>query len=264
MSDDGEVDDGKIVKVIDVSGNNANIISFDNNPPNQPSQIDVDASNPHVAVVVGDTFYVYDIENPDAAPETFDMTAEGGIEGTQIQFKNGMIFFHAFINGEGTLAKMLDTSDGTVTDMGENPADAQLCLAQSGAYIYFVRSRRKRLGWWRSALRIGTLPNVDPTLADDTQIASGTDNLGRFGWAFNCTVTPDGDFFFLCGSASIGTGSWLQVSTGGTFTLIPDPSGLDDNLRASDAHATNSLVAFKMGRNTDATLRLHRAAVDFE
>ena len=254
MNDDGEVTDGKIVKVIDVSGANANIISFDQNPPSQPSQIDVDASNPHVAVAVGDTFYVYDIENPNAAPETFDMTAEGGIEGTQFQFKNGLILFHAFVNGEGTLAKVLDTSDGTVTDLGENPAAAELCLTASGAYIYFVdRDANDSVGNdQRSA--IGTLPNVSPTLAGDDQVANGTDNLGRFGWAFNCTITPDGDFYFLCGGDSIGTSSWLQVSTGGAFTLLPDPSGLDDNLRASDAHATNNLIAFKMGRNTDTTL----------
>ena len=254
MSDDGEVTDGKIVKVIDVSGANANIISFDVNPPSQPDQIDVDASNPHVAVVDGDIFYVYDIENPDDAPMEFDVSAEGGIEDRQIQFKNGLILYHAFVNGQGTLAKVLDTSNGTVTDLGENPADAELCLAQSGAYIYFVdRDANDSIGGdQRSA--IGTLPDVNPTLAGDTQVANGTDNLGRFGWAFNCAVTPDGDYYFLCGGDSIGTSSWLQVSTGGAFTLLPDPSGLDDNLRASDADATNSLVAFKMGRNTDTTL----------
>lgn len=253
MNDDGEVTDGKIVKVIDVSGANANIISFAVNPPSQPDQLDVDASNPHVAVVDGDTFYVYDIENPNTAPEEFDVSAEGGIEDTQINFKGGYIFYHAFEDGS-TRAKLLNTADGMVMDMGVTEAAVGLCLNETGKYIYYVdRDAGDSIGGdYRSG--IGTIPTLNPTLAGDTQVANGTDNLGRFGWAQLCTIPPDGSFYFLCGDTSIGTGEWLHVSTGGAFTLLPDPIDADDMLRASNAEASNSLIAYKTGRNADTVL----------
>lgn len=253
MSDDGEVTDGKIVKVVDVSNTTPDIIAFGTNPPSQPEQLDVDAANKKVAVVDSDVFYVYDIDNPNTAPEMFDMTSEGGIEDTQIQFKGGYILFHAFQDGSAR-AKFLDTSDGTVTDMDPSESAVNLCLNATMKYIYFVdRDADDSIGSdYRSG--IGTLPTASATLAGDTQVASGTDNLGRFGWTVACTIPPDGSYFFLCTSGSIGTSGWLQVSTGGAFALLPDPDDSTDNLRASDAHASNDIVAYKTGRNADTTL----------
>lgn len=255
MSDDGEVTDGKIVKVVDVSGATPNIIAMGTNPPNQPSQIDVDASNPHVAVVVSDTFYVYDIENPNTAPETFDVSAMGGIEDTQMSFKGGYIFYHAFEDGS-TRAKMLDTSDGSVMDMGVTEAAAQLCMNQTKKYVYYVdRDANDSIGSdYRSS--IGAVPNLTGTLAGDEEarVTGGTDNLGRVGWAQACAIPPDGSYYFLCGTDSIGTGEWLHVGTGGTFVLLTDPDDATDMVRASDAHASNDIVAYKTGRNADTTL----------
>ncbi|MCB9853849.1 MAG: hypothetical protein H6819_12185 [Phycisphaerales bacterium] len=253
MSDDGEVTDGKIVKVVDVSGATPTIIAFDSNPPSQPDQLDVDAANEEVAVADNDIFYVYDINNPATAPEMFDMTSEGGIEDTQIQFKAGYILFHAFENGS-TRAKVLNTDDGTVTDMDPSESAVNLCLNATMKYIYFVdRDANDSIGAdYRSG--VGTLPTVAATLAGDTQVANGTDNLGRFGWTTACTIPPDGSFLFLCTSGSIGTSGYLQVGTGGDFVLLTDPDDSTDNLRASDAHASNDIVAYKTGRNADTTL----------
>jgi len=255
MSDDGEVTDGKIVKVVDVSGATPSIIAFGTNPASQPDQIDVDAANKMVAVADNDIFYVYDIDNPNTAPQMYDVSGEGGIQDTQMSFKDGMIFYHAFENGS-TRAKMLDASDGSVMDMGVTEAAVNLCLNATGKYIYYVdRDALDSVGSdYRSG--IGTTADLNPTLAGDEEarVTAGTDNLGRIGWAQACTIPPDGSYYFLCGVDSIGTGEWLHVGTGGTFVLLTDPDDSADMVRASDAHASNDIVAYKTGRNSDTTL----------
>lgn len=253
MNDDGDVTDGKVIKVVDVSGATPSIIAFDTNPPSQPDQLDVDAANMKVAVAVNDMFYIYDITDPSATPDMVDVSGEGGIQDTQIQFKDGYILFHAFESGS-TRGKVLNTSDNSVSDMDPSESAANLCLNATGKYIYFVdRDANDSIGGdYRSG--IGTLPTTSATLAGDTQVASGTDNLGRFGWETACAIPPDGSYYFLSTVGSIGTSGWLQVSTGGAFVLLPDPDDSADNLRASDVHASNDIVAYKTGRNADTTL----------
>src|SRR5690606_35466999 len=147
---------------------------------------------------------------------------------------------HAFENGS-TRAKVLNTADGSVMDMGVSEAALNLCMNATLKYIYFVdRDANDSVGSdYRSG--IGTIPNLSPTLADDTQVSSGTNNLGRFGWAQACAIPPNGNYYFLSTVGSIGTAGWFQVSTGGAFTLLPDPADASDNLRASDIHASDDI-----------------------
>ena len=253
MNSPTDVTDGRRIKVVDVSNAAPQVISFTNDPATAPTQLSVDASNPHVAVAAGDIFYVYDILNPTAAPRQFDVAGQDGIAAdTQIQFQNGHILYHdnaAFGN-----ARILNTADGSVMRLNENPAAQNLALG-GNQYCYFVdRDSDDRNGTVnRSA--IGDVGNAAPTLAGDDQVTSGTNNNGHVGWDQSAAITPNGEHLFLAGVTSIGQQEWLMHGTGGAFSLVPDPDDSSaDGIMASDVDCNSTLAGFKHGKNEDTKL----------
>jgi hypothetical protein len=246
-NDPSSNDNNRIV-VIDVSGATPVVINMANDPPSAVSHIAVDSPNSQLAAAVGDSFYVYDIENPAGAPQVFDASSIGGIGDAVFTFDDGYIFFEddeAFGNGW-----FLNTADGTATQMNENPTNAEMCHA-GGSFVYFVdRDANDSNGSdYRSA--IGTVPSQSATLAGDTEIDGSTTNNGFVGWSQACGVTPDGSRLFLSGKTSIGSGEFLQVSTGGAFTLVEDTNASSPyGLPATDVDVSAGLVGFKTGDGT--------------
>ena len=250
LNDPSIVTDGKRIKVIDVSTATPSVISFDTNPATAPSQLSVDASNPHVAVVAGDIFYIYDVDAPATAPTQFDMTAEGGIGDTQIQFQGGYVLFHD--DSTTKITKLLKVSDGTVVTMTENPSAQNLGL-NGGTYCYFVRrSDDDDIGTVnRSA--IGIVPSGAALLAGDV-INSGNSNNGFVGWGQTTDITPNGGLIFVAGTESIGQQEFLMVSAGGAFSLVADAGDTTGGHQAADVSASANLVGFKIGSNNDTFL----------
>lgn len=253
MNSPTDVTDGKRIKVVDVSNAAPQVISFTNDPAVAPTQLAVDATNPHVAVAADDIFYVYDIQAPTAAPMQFDVSGRNGIASdTVIQFHNGLILYHD--NASFGNARILNTADGSVMTLNENPA-AQTLALRGGKYCYFVdRDSDDSVGTVNRS-GVGEVANAAPMLAGNDQVTSGTNNNGRVGWNQTAAITPNGEHFFLAGIESIGQQEWLMHGTGGAFSLVPDPDDASaDGIMASDVTANSSLVGFKHGTNETTQL----------
>jgi len=234
---------GKKIIAIDVSGDTPNIISFDSDPEGNVDHIEIDVQNMEIAAKSGNMFYIYDIENPDAAPVVYDTTELGGISDTAYSFDGGYIFYEdneAFGN-----VRFLNTADGTATLLTQNPSTVGEQCAAGGKYVYFANLVSIEV---RAA--VGDVPNANASLASNEFIDGSTTNNGRFGQAEACTITPDGAHIFISGKGSIGSGEFLQYYNG-SWALVPDTNASSPyGLPATDVASSSTLVGFKTGDGT--------------
>ncbi len=247
---DSGSNDGSLVAVIDVSGDVPMVIYFTTNPENNVDHIAVDGSAGQVAASAGNVFYIYDINNPTAAPAVYDTTDSGGIGDNIFTLDGGYIFYEdaeAFGN-----ARFLDVADGSITTLTQNPATGEQCH-NADTYVYFVDRDSEDSNGGDARSGVGAVPAADASLAGDTQIDGSTTNNGFLGWSQACSVTPDGAYAYISGMGSIGSGEFLQVSTGGAFSLIADPDGSSQyGLPGTDVATSATLVGFKTGDGTTA------------
>ena len=238
-----------LVKVIDVSGDTPQVLTFTNNPATSVDHIAVDGDARRLAVAAGDSFYIYDIDDPSAPPAVY-VTNSSGIGDNIFTFDGGYVFYEdgeAFGN-----AMFLNTVDGSFTQLTANPSAGEQCH-NGGTFVYMLDRDAGDSNGNDSRSAIGTVPGPGATLAGDSEIDGSTTNNGFFGWSQACSVTPDGAFAFLSGTGSIGSGEFLQVSTGGAFTLPADPDGSSEyGLPATDVVTSATLVGFKTGDGTTA------------
>ncbi|MCH8253153.1 MAG: hypothetical protein IID36_11935 [Planctomycetes bacterium] len=94
------------------------------------------------------------------------------------------------------------------------------------------------------------------TLAPIEQFIDGsTTNNGAFGFAQTAAITPDGSRLFIAGREGVGSGEYLQLSTGGAFGLFADPTGEDAyGCSGTDVSVTANTVAFKSERNNETVV----------
>jgi hypothetical protein len=247
---DPSSNDGNMVVVIDVTDDVPVILSFTTDPETSVSHIAVDAAAGQLAAAAGDSFYIYDINDPAAAPVVYDTSDVGGIGDNIFTLDGGFIFYEddeAFGN-----ATFLDTTDGSITQLTENPAAGEQCH-NGGIFTYMVDRDSEDSNGNDSRGGIGTVPGPSAALAGDTPIDGSTTNNGFHGWSQACSVMPGGALAFLSGKGSIGSGEFLQVSTGGGFSLIVDPDGSSPyGLPGTDVVTSGTLVGFKTGAGTTA------------
>jgi len=209
--------------------------------------IAVEVLNPKTAVFF--IAFLPQFADPSAAPQVF-VTNSAGIGDNIFTFDGGYVFYEdgeAFGN-----AMLLNTADGTFTQLTENPSAGQQCH-NGGTFVYFVDRDANDSNGNDNRSGIGTIPGPGAALAGDMEIDGATTNNGFFGWAQTCAVTPDGAYAFLSGTGSIGSGEFLQVGSGGAFMLLPDPDGSSEyGLPATDVVVSSSLVGFKTGAGTTA------------
>jgi len=239
-----DVADGKIIKVIDVSGDEAALIAFDQNPADtafQVAQVAVDAATKTVVAVANDTFFVYDIDAPDAAP--VQIAAPEGIGDTQMKIAGGYIIA---LDDQGyPMAFLVDLANETVIALPNAEAASALGVAINDNHFAFFAdaTAEDRLGGLQ-ATAVGALPGPGFTkAASGNQIDGSTDNNGWVGYAGSMGIVPGGDYenyVFLADS-------YLQWSTGGVnFTVPADPDGTDPYAcPAWDVDTSSSVVGFK-------------------
>ncbi|MCA9251589.1 MAG: hypothetical protein R3E58_07000 [Phycisphaerae bacterium] len=246
---DPSTNGGNKIIAIDVTGDTPEIISFTNDPEGNVNHIEIDATNMEIAAKVGNMFYIYDIENPDAAPVIWDLTDVGGIGDQLFSFDDGYIFYEdneAFGN-----ARWLKTDDGTVSTLAQNPSQGEQCYA-GGEYIYFVDREAGDNNGGDGRGATGQSPGLNPSLSGDEEIDGSTTNNGFVGWSQTCTISPNGAYRFMSGSTSIGSGEFLQYYNG-SWSVVPDADGSSEyGLPATDAVSSNTLVGFKTGDGTTA------------
>ena len=246
--------DGNMVVVIDVSGDVPVIINFTNDPENSVDHIAVDADAAQLAVSARDVFYIYDINDPTAPPTVYDTNPGnfGGVDGISdniFTLDGGFIFYEDNSDGGGN-AVFLDVADGSRTTLTNNPAQGEQCH-NGGTFVYMLNRDSEDSNGNDARGGYGTVPGPGSSLAGDEPIDGSTTNNGFFGWSQVCSVTPDGSLAFMSGRGSIGSGEFLQVSTGGAFSLIPDPDGSSNfGLPGTDVTTSATLVGFKTGQGT--------------
>jgi hypothetical protein len=253
--DPNEVTDGKLVKAIDVTGASPVVISFDVNPIdyfNGLGRIAVDGKNVYVSTTEG-KFFKYTVDQPTALPEQFDVSGQGGINGaTEWVVSAGVIFYR---DDDGyPNARLLDTTAASPASvkMTENPAGGALAL-KAGKFAYFADRTSDDENGLHLRSAIGTVPGPGATLAGDTQIDGSTNNNNFLGWGQTNAVTGTGSYTFIAGWEALGQGEYLQVSTGGAFQIVPDPTNTSEyGVPASDVVASSKIVAFKTGASSTA------------
>lgn len=256
ICEETEVTDGKIVKVIDASGANPQVISFTQNPAptaEQVEQVAVHAASGLVAVEAAGKFYIFDINDPTAAGVEFDAVAAGigdlqmAFDGERILYADDSATFNAIV---------LDLATGDNLPLAENPAAGRRLALANGSFGYFL-SNNSVGAHFRSAIGVldagisATLTTVTTAALDDF-IDGSTPNNGLVGYGSTITVTADGSRWFIAGDEDIGSGDYLQTSTGGAFTVVPDPLDQDElGCPATDVHASANTVAFKTGEGSE-------------
>ncbi len=248
-SDPTEVTDGHLIQVIDISGSTPQVISFTRDPSPAHQHVLVDGETATAVAVANEIFFVYDIGSPDDEPVQF--AAPGGIGSTPPKIDGGFILFH----DDSNITTLLNLADGSFTAVAPNPSFKQLALA-GGSFGYFVDNEPDdRLGVTnRSA--VGIVATLSIVVAAQRDFIDGsTTNNGAIGYGETMGITTDGLLWFIAGSEGVGSGEFLQVTTGGDFEVVADPTGEDSlGCPATDVSVSANVVAFKTGNNTATVL----------
>lgn len=249
ICDENEVADGKVVKVIDVSGAAPALVAFDNNPADRVDQVTVDATTQKAIAAADDTFYVYDITNPTAAPT--EIVSTNGIGDVQMQVCGSYLI--ALDDQSYPQAILVDLAGGTIITMTDAEAIFDVAI-NNEIYAFFADYDADDSSGGHQRTAVGTVPQTSfSKVALDQYIDGSTTNNGLVGFGASMTIPPGKMYVFLAGW-------YLQYSTGGTsFTVPADPDGVDSyGCPAWDIHSSSNTVGFKTGQNrsssTDTTV----------
>ncbi|MCG8404905.1 MAG: hypothetical protein MI923_06880 [Phycisphaerales bacterium] len=261
-TDTARVADGHKLKMIDFSQNPPVITSFTQDFPDQQGTtqevpiIAVDEERMQFVVLQLDIFYLYDMNDPDAAPTTFNTGGDGGAtNATQPYFDDGYVIYHdrqGASNGR-RVTRMLNVDTGEITQLSENPSAIWDVILVNGVFGYFVKETEDdeidnfiSRSVWGTVNGTISYTNTNET---DILIVPPDRETGLVGYGQTMAVTPDLRFRFIAGGGSQGNANYLQVSAGAGFAVIPtlpefanvDPNGLE----ASEVVTSNTICAFK-------------------
>ncbi|NLX07631.1 MAG: hypothetical protein GXY33_21040 [Phycisphaerae bacterium] len=262
INDADEVEDGNVIKVIDVSGSSPQVISFPNPDGFEGSfdQVAVDATTGRVAAhgeSPGEMIYVFDVDDPNAIPLAIDVFEDGFQDNVQMAIDGDYIIYG---QGASDDRALLDVTDGTITVFTNNPASPSLPVAiKGGSFGYFMFAEEADMTddgqLFRSA--IGEVAD-----APGSTTAGQLDNLGSqsacvsggiAGYGRTMCITPDGSRWFIAGIGPVDAAvEHLQMSTGGDFETFDDPfnESQTGTLMATDVSCSSNTVAFRALRQT--------------
>jgi len=239
ICDQSTVTDGKILKVIDMTTGTPVVTSFSTNPASshfQVNQVAVDAATQRVVAVANDTFYVYSIANPTAAPT--EIPSANGINTTQIKISGNTII--ALDDRSYPQAILVDLTSNTILALTD--AEAINPPAIGGTlFAFFADATAADSSGGSQRAAVGTVPGPGSTKAATGQYIDGsTTNNGLVGFAGTMAARDDGSYLFLANS-------YLQYSTGSaSFTVPADPQGTDTyGTPAWDVDCSQNTVGFK-------------------
>ena len=259
ICDQNEVTDGKIIKVIDASAATPTLIAFSNNPvdyANQVEQVAVDGTTKKVVAVADDTFFIYDITNPTAAP--VEIAAPNGVDNTQIKMKGNYIIAFDDRNYPETILVNLTTN--AVVALTEALGAFDLAIGDTKFAFFADADSDDSIGGTQRAA-VGTIPGPGFSKAAlDVRIDGSTTNNGSVGFASTMCMTPNSAYVFLAG------GWYLQYSAGtASFTVPDDPKGEDVyGCPAWDIDCTDNTVGFKtaLDRTEDTSTKVGYIVLD--
>ena len=256
------------LKVLDLSGSTPVIIEITNLEEFGCfnsfgfSSARVDAETRVVVAALRDVFYVFDIDNPTAAPTMYDRSGSDGInDDGEFQLSGENIMFHDSNSFGDDNVYILNHTTGAVTLVTHPPASDNVATGGNMAiggdlFVYFLdRDTFDGFGA-TSRSAIGTLPDAVgvPGGIPGTTASDNDPSWEDFGT--DTCVSPNGSYAFIAGDESINTSSfYLQVSTGGAFTpFAGETGGTDPFFTGTDPSCGTNAVAFRTGSNTDVVL----------
>lgn len=238
------------LKVVDISDPNAVEISPLLVDPSDPvDAVSIDATGGKAAARGGDTFYIYDVSDPNAAPTTWTRSALQGGAGSATDIRLSGDYL-AFFDDDDNFT-LLNISTGAFTQPDRNPARSARSLAlESGRFAYLATQTSddgSSISLMNRALVAGT-GSVNTPLDPNGEFVNGDDSTdGRVGFGLSVAASPDGVYVFVAGDSAVGVGlvERLYVSdSGGAFQIVQDAADSLNALRASSVAASSNLVAF--------------------
>ncbi len=250
---------GNHAAVIDVSGKTPVVIGLASpTGDNEINSIEHAVVDADAGVAVGtasvggaDTFVVWDLDNPDTEPTLYPF--EDGIGDALIQIEGGFVLFH---NTAGQITALNFSDEMFVSDQ---EAAGQVAL-NGGGFVYFLdrdandssgNDLRSAIGSIDEVGDIATF-NAAGDAAGDNFIDGNTTNNGVIGWGQMGAISSGGGLFFISGRESVGSGEYLQVSNGGTFSLVQCPTCIENphGAAGTDVDIYGKTLAFKNGDNS--------------
>ncbi len=250
---------GKRIKVVNISNINSYVITpFDFNPPTAPSGITLDAATNRVVVRAGDTFYVYDITQPNDAPVEYTLnTLQGGTGNSDMQLEG--VFLAFFNNNE--FFTLLNVTNGNFTQPNRNPARANGGLAIEQTRFAYLAKQTADDGSNVTTLNralVGATSDVNSLIDPAGIFVNGDDaNDGRIGFGSDVAISPNGRWVFVSGSSFVDVGVFERLylsEDGGDFKMIADPADPLNALRAAGAACSDNVVAFLVPIDLDAVV----------
>lgn len=274
VADHNNVTDGHKIKFVDFSGATPQITAFTSDIPDQQGSTQetvicaIDADRLEVLVLQTDVFYRYDMSDPDAAPEMFNMAPHGGVtNATQFFFDDGKVIYHArtTTNDNRRLTYLADLDGGITTQLAENPSGEWDVHLLSGVFGYFAQQVNSDV-ITNSATRSvwGTVNGaIELTETHETDVTIGANDRedGLVGYGLTLCSTKNGRYRFLAGGGTPSVAEYLQVSKDGSaFTPFPaldvhrniDPDGI----LASEIVTSNKICAFRTLTNNQMAYML--------
>lgn len=265
VADHNRVTDGHKIKFIDFGAATPVITSFTQDIPDQSGSSQeivlcaIDADNMEVLVLQTDVFYRYDMSNPTAAPQTLDVSADGGATNAQqVWYDNGKVIYHSRdMSGDGLrMAMLADLDTNTVTPLDANPAAPADVHLLGGIFGYFAQetdddiiTNQVARSVWGTVNSAGDIAYTEKHEAD--VLIADTREDGLIGYGLTLAITKDGRYRFLAGGGTPSVAEFLQISkNGGAFVSVPasfsEHAGVNsDGVLASEIVTSNRLCAFR-------------------
>ena len=248
-----------MIKVTDIGNINAFATTPFNDPANNPNAISVDSATGMIAVRGGDTFFIYDVNNPGAPVQTRTISVlQGGVGSTSpIKLRGNFI---AFFDDNDNFS-LLNIVTGIRSQPARNPGRPARGLGlYSNVFAYFVTETAddgNTIAVINRAI-MGNTADVSSILDPVGTFVSGTDDSnGRVGFGASLSISPNGRFVFLAGAAPVGVSlrdRLFMSLDGGNFMIVEDPADPDNALRAAAVCASDNLVAFLIPADLNAAI----------
>ena len=222
ICDQATVTDGKIIKVIDTSGGAPTLIAFATNPAAtafQVEQVAVDAATGVVVAVANDTFFVYDIANPNMVPR--QIASPNGIGNLQMKIHGSYVI--ATDNQAFPQAILVNLATDSIIALTDAQAAAALAISEDIFGFFANFDADDSVGGDRRAA-IGAIPGPAFTKAAlGNRIDGSTTNNGTVGFAGTMAMRPNGDYVFLANA-------YFQYSLGDASFVVPGDQNGEDPL----------------------------------
>ena len=249
----------RMIKVTDISNINAFATTPFDDPTNSPNAISVDSATGMIAVRGGDSFFIYDVNNPGAPVQTWTLSAlQGGFGSTSPIKLSGN--FVAFFDDNDNFS-LLNITTGIRTQPGRNPGRPARGLGLEGIVFAYFATQTADDGSTIAVINraiLGNTADVSSVLDPTGAFVNGTDDTdGRIGFGASVGISPNGRFVFIAGAAPVGVSlkDRLYMSTdGGNFLIVADPADPDNALRAAAVGVSDNLVAFLIPADLNAAI----------